>query len=117
MKQLAAIVMASIIILTGCSAKKDNIVFTAIVEVIHEEGMLVTTVDYDGFDKAFVSYSENMEGTAFNFIVGQELAFTVLPRSGKAILCRSLRSGLKFRSAAKTPTSHIEKSRLRKQRK
>ncbi len=78
MKRLAAIVMAAIIILTGCSAKEDNIVFTAIIDEIHEEGMLVTTVDYDGFDRAYVSYAENMEGNAFNFIVGQELTFTVL---------------------------------------
>ncbi len=81
MKKLSCILILLLIIglLPACSAKTENIVFEAEITSINDSSIEVTTSDEVGFDKAVVSYAENMEPIRFNLIVGQKVRITALP--------------------------------------
>lgn len=75
---MIVISIMAMIIFTGCSTKEETIVFTAVIDEINDNSLLVTTIDFDGFDRASVGYGEDLE-IGFNLIVGQKLSITILP--------------------------------------
>ena len=64
---------------TGCLKKDDNIIFSGKVEEIHENSILVGSIENNDFDKAEVSFSKDMEKIDFNFLKGQKIEVTILP--------------------------------------
>ncbi|MDD3229471.1 MAG: hypothetical protein PHE09_09675 [Oscillospiraceae bacterium] len=82
MKRMVSLLLAALLVallLAACSAKEDNIVFKAEITAINDASIEVTTADDVGFDKATVSYVDDMEPTGFNLIVGQKVCITALP--------------------------------------
>lgn len=69
---------SAIIIITGCSAKSENITFTAVVESVYDNGILVTTVDGVDFDKASVWFDNSLM-LNFKLQAGQMLKIEILP--------------------------------------
>jgi len=68
----------AIILLSSCSTGKENITFTAVIDEVYDSGMLVTTVDYDGFDRASVGFDKDLK-IGFTLAAGQKLSITILP--------------------------------------
>lgn len=76
MKKIVLIMIAMLVILTGCATEK-NIAFEATIEVVNEESMIVTTDDEVGFDQASVGLSTaNIEG---NLSEGKRVKITIEP--------------------------------------
>jgi rhodanese-related sulfurtransferase len=69
----------SLLMLTGCGQKSDNITFTATIESIHDKSIMVTTTDEIGFDKASVGFDKELE-IPFDLIVGQRVEIEALPQ-------------------------------------
>jgi hypothetical protein len=88
MKKTAALllcVLALLPLLFGCAKDGDeaaeNITFTAVIEAVNDNSLLVSTTDDVGFDRASVSFAEDMTPDPdFNFIVGQTVRITILPQ-------------------------------------
>ncbi|MPM89078.1 hypothetical protein SDC9_136186 [bioreactor metagenome] len=86
MKRILASLAAVVVLtafLSGCVQKEpagENIVFTGVIEQINDSSILVSTTDDVSFDKASVSYADNMEGLDFNLIIGQMVKLTILPQ-------------------------------------
>lgn len=79
MKRIVILVLITLLILPGCSSEKENnVIFDAIVEEVNDGGVLVTTEDEVGFDKASVTYDENLV-IDFELAVGQSLIIEILP--------------------------------------
>lgn len=78
MKRLTAIFMLVAIFLSGCEAGSKNIAFTALIESVSENSMVVTTSDNVGFDKARVGYDKNLK-LDFTPAAGQTVEITILP--------------------------------------
>lgn len=78
MKKILFLLATVMIILGGCSEKTENITFTAVVESVFDNGIVVTTVDEVGFDKASIGFDRTL---VLNFQprVGQTLKIEVLP--------------------------------------
>lgn len=69
-------------VLNGCEKEEpvaENVVFTGTIEEINDRSILVSTTDDVGFDKASVSFDEDVQIT-FNFLVGQIVKLTILPQ-------------------------------------
>lgn len=80
MKKIIVLVLVSLLLIPGCSNKQENnIVFNAVIQEVYDEGMLVTTDDEVGFDKASVSYDENLL-MDFQPQAGQEVEIEILPQ-------------------------------------
>ncbi len=81
MRKAMILIFTVILALSACSTS-ENIVFTAIIESVMENSILVTTItttDSDvGFDRASVSFDENTS-IPFNLIPGQTVELTILP--------------------------------------
>ena len=79
MKRIFAFILFFILILSGCSGKSDNIIFSAVIESVSENSITVTTNDAVGFDKATVGYDKNMK---MDFVpeVGRKVTITILPQ-------------------------------------
>lgn len=78
MKHLVMILSSILItLISGCAGKKGTITFTAVIESIGDSGIMVTTSDKIGFDKANVGLS-NVEA-GFNLLVGQKVEIVILP--------------------------------------
>lgn len=76
MKKFIAIFII-LISLMGCSKKEDAITFNATIDEVNSSSIMVTTKDYDGFDKASVTISEVDKD--FDLSVGQNIELTILP--------------------------------------
>lgn len=80
MKRLTAIFMFVAFFLAACgkSEENNNIAFTALIESVSENSMMVTTSDDVGFDKASVGYDKNLK-MDFTPAAGQTVEITILP--------------------------------------
>ncbi|MDF2677917.1 MAG: hypothetical protein K0Q97_2251 [Bacillota bacterium] len=78
MKKIILILSIMIFIFTGCKKENENISFTALIENVSENSMMVTTSDNVGFDKASVSYDKNLK-LNFNPKIGQKVKIVILP--------------------------------------
>jgi len=67
-----------ILIITSCTPKDNNIVFTGTIENISENNIMVSTKDDVGFDKASVSYDKKAK-LDFAPEVGQNISVEILP--------------------------------------
>lgn len=67
-----------LLILFSACAKDENITFRAVVESVQEQGVTVRTVDYGGFDRAYVFFSENLKPD-FKLAEGRTVDITILP--------------------------------------
>jgi len=79
-KGIAIVCMAALLlILAGCGEPApENIVFTGTIEEIYDGGILVSTSDEVGFDKASVRIPPEVE-VDFDLLVGQTVRLTILP--------------------------------------
>lgn len=64
--------------LAGCK-REQNIVFTAVVEEVSGNAILVRTADDVGFDLASVGFDKKMEDPGFALAAGQTVKLTILP--------------------------------------
>lgn len=64
------------IFIAGCSKKESNIIFDAVIDQVNSQSILVTTANYEGFDKASVSLSE--AEVDFQLKEGQSVEITIL---------------------------------------
>lgn len=71
-------ILTAILLLSGCGQKSDNIIFTAVIESIHDNSIMVITTDDVGFDKASVGFDKDL-AIPFNPIVGQRIEIEALP--------------------------------------
>ena len=78
MKRLILFLALLILLLSACG-QNGNVTFTAVVESVQERGIMIKTVDYEGFDRASVGYSEDLK-LGFNLIEGQTVEITILPQ-------------------------------------
>ncbi len=78
MKRILLPLALLLVLLFGC-AKQETVVFTGIIEEIHENGVLVVTDELSASDRASVGFAKNMEPIGFNLIVGQTVRVTILP--------------------------------------
>lgn len=68
-----------LLLLCSCAPKDANITFTATIESVYDNSIMVTTsVSEVGFDKASVSYDQELKNLP-DFVVGQEVQITILP--------------------------------------
>lgn len=79
-RTIAFVILAAALCLAlvGCKREKP-IVFTAVVEEVTENAILVRTADDVGFDLASVSFDTEMEDPGFAFAIGQTLKLTIFP--------------------------------------
>jgi rhodanese-related sulfurtransferase len=80
-KIISAIILTfviSLLMLAGCGQKSDNIIFTATIDSIHDNSIMVSTTDEVGFDKASVGFDKKLE-ISFNLTVGQVVKIEALP--------------------------------------
>lgn len=107
MKKIGFVLLfiATCLILTsGCANEErrmKNIVFTATIEELQENSMVVSTTDNVGFDKATVSLSPGVE-MPVDLLVGRVVKLTILPEIAesypvqvKAVKIESLEFGAK----------------------
>ncbi len=79
MKKMIVVILAFMLMLAACTSKEKNIIFTATIVSVSENGIMVTTTDDVGFDKASVGYDKNFE-VDFNLIEGQTVEIEILPQ-------------------------------------
>lgn len=81
MKKSIALLLAalSLCLLLAACQKEENIVITAVIDEVYENGLLVTTVGDVGFDKASVHFDKDMEELDFVPTAGQTVRLTILP--------------------------------------
>jgi len=78
-KRFWAILLGALLF-AGCAAGgADNVTFTAVIEQVMENGILVTTTDDVGFDKASVGFDKSCK-INFNLLAGQTVELTILPQ-------------------------------------
>lgn len=78
MNKLFITLLAALLLLAGCGQKNENITFTATIESIHDNSIMVTTADGVSFDKASVSFDKKLE-IPFALAVGQTVEIEALP--------------------------------------
>ena len=78
MKRIFVLLAITMIILPGCGAKNENIIFSAVIESVFDNSLLVTTEDKVGFDRASVGFDRSL---VLNFEprIGQTLRIEILP--------------------------------------
>lgn len=72
------ILLSLLLLFPSCEGKAKNITFTAVIESVNGNNIMVTTTDVVGFDKASVSFDEKYKPD-FTLSVGQSVLITVLP--------------------------------------
>lgn len=65
------------IFVSGCSKKESNIILDAVIDQVNSQSILVTTANYEGFDKASVNLSQ--AEVDFELKEGQSVEITILP--------------------------------------
>ncbi|MFZ2539353.1 MAG: rhodanese-like domain-containing protein [Oscillospiraceae bacterium] len=78
MKKMVVVILAFMLMLAACTSKEENVIFTAIIESVFEDGIMVTTTDDVGFDKASVGYDKNCK-IDFTPLAGQTVEIEILP--------------------------------------
>ncbi len=78
MNKLFFTLLIAIILLAGCGLKNENIVFSATIESIHDNSIMVTTSDDLSFDKASVDFDKKLK-IPFTPAVGQTVEIEALP--------------------------------------
>lgn len=78
MKRLTAAFVLIVFFLAACGNDAENITFTAIIENVSGNSMMVTTSDNVGFDRASVGYDKNLK-IDFKPAAGQTVEITILP--------------------------------------
>lgn len=80
MKRFLAVIVMLALFLAACgkSEENKNIAFTALIESVYENSMMVTTTDDVGFDKAMVGYDKNLK-MDFTPAAGQTVEIIILP--------------------------------------
>ncbi|NLJ41527.1 MAG: hypothetical protein GX352_07965 [Clostridiales bacterium] len=78
MKRAIFIFFITVLLVTGCGRRNDNIRFTATVDSVGENSIMITPIDKVDFDKAIVGFSDGLELT-FNLLEGQTVAIEALP--------------------------------------
>lgn len=76
MKKTFMTLFTTLLLLTGCGQK--NITFTATVDSVHDNSIMVTTTDDVSFDKASVGFDKKLEIPS-NLMVGQTVEIEALP--------------------------------------
>lgn len=71
------VLIVFLFLLSGCTQSK-NITFTAVIESAFENGVMITTTDDVGFDKASVSFEKNYKPD-FELKAAQKVEITILP--------------------------------------
>ncbi len=71
--------LAALAVLTACAAQDQNITFTAVVENVYENGILVSTTEDVGFDKASVGFDQSCKPD-FELKTGQTVELTIRPQ-------------------------------------
>lgn len=71
------VVFIILIALVGCSKNEDTLTFNAIIDDVNSNSMMITTKDYDRFDKASVDISK-IEND-IDLSIGQNIELTILP--------------------------------------
>lgn len=90
----------------GCAEqapKAENITFTAVIDEVGENGLLVTTADDVGFDKARVSFADEMPEPDFNYIAGQTVRITILPEINESYPVQVTAVAIELISEAEVP--------------
>jgi len=78
MKRIGAVLGALLLLLSGCIPKDNNITFTAFIESVNENSILVIDVSANsGFDKASVDITEAKYD--FDLKAGQKVEVTIKP--------------------------------------
>lgn len=78
MKRLMSAIVMIALCLSACGNGSKNISFTAYIESVSENRIMVTTSDDVGFDKASVGYDKNLK-MDFTPAAGQTVEITILP--------------------------------------
>lgn len=78
MKNVLFALSATFLLLTGCGQNDNNLTFIATIERIQDNGLVVTTTDDVGFDKAILGFDEGLE-IPFHLLVGQTIEIEALP--------------------------------------
>lgn len=78
MRKKVFILIVILCITAACAKQEANVMFTATIESVFENGIMVTTTDDVGFDKASVGFDKSCE-IGFNLLVGQTVQITILP--------------------------------------
>lgn len=83
MKRASAMILCLAVLLAlaaGCADKGvENITFTAVIEGVGDNSILVTTTDDVGFDKASVRFTDELQ-LDFELMSGQTVKITILPQ-------------------------------------
>jgi len=77
MKYLPALFLI-LLLLPACSSKDENITFSAVIDSVDHNSILVSTDDDVGFEKARVVFAHGLE-LPFNLFVGQMVEIEALP--------------------------------------
>lgn len=79
-KLIFALLFISTCLLASCAKAEPNVTFTAVIESVYDNSIMVTTSDSAaGFDKASVGFDKYCE-ISFNLLVGQTVEITMLPQ-------------------------------------
>lgn len=78
MKNHIIFLLALVIMLSGCAVQSRNITFTAQIIEVYDNGILVSTADDVGFDRASVSFGDSLD-ISFDLRKGQTVKIEILP--------------------------------------
>ncbi|HWQ58452.1 MAG TPA: hypothetical protein VN540_05480 [Clostridia bacterium] len=104
-KTIAVLLLAAFVLTLGAGCKKKNVVFTGVIEEVHENSILVRTGDDVGFDLASVGFAEDFKEPDFDFAVGQTVKLTILPEIAESypVQVRAVKAELVYDAGAPIP--------------
>ena len=112
MKKRYATLMLCVLMLAafaaGCAEQApeaENVTFTAVIDEVGENVLLVTTSDDVGFDKARVSFADGMPDPGFDFAAGQTVRIAILPEIAESYPVQVRAVAIELLSGAETPKS------------
>jgi len=116
MKRLTALLLcafALLPLLCGCAKDGDeaaeNITFIAVIKAVNDNSLLVSTTDDVGFDKASVSFAEDMTlDPDFSFIAGQTVRITILPQIAESYPVQARAVAIELVTDAEAPETSAE---------
>jgi len=77
-KKHVIILLTLLVLLSGCTVQSQNMTFTAQVIEVFDYGILVSTTDDIGFDRASVDFDDSLD-ILFDLEVGQTVRIEILP--------------------------------------
>jgi rhodanese-related sulfurtransferase len=78
MKKHMIFLLVLLVLLSGCTVQSRNIIFTAQIIEVYDNGILVSTADDVGFDKANVGFDDSLN-ISFDLGKGQTVKIEILP--------------------------------------